>query len=587
MKIKVLELFAGIGACSKALERLGIEHEIVDAVEIDKYAVKSFNAIHNTNFEPQDICNWDKNIEVDLIMHGSPCQDFSLAGKQAGGDEGSGTRSSLMYETIRIVKKLKPKYVIWENVKNLLSKKHRHNFDAYLETMEQLGYTNYYQVLNAKDYGIPQNRERVFTISIKKDINKVFTFPHKQELKLKLKDMLEDEVDEKYYLSDVAINKIKRHKNKIIENENPDESSTLHAGYYKMGGRDQQYIRIKEATKQGYKEAYEGDGVNISSRMKYQRGNVQKESIQTLTTSGGNERGVVINPLKDKSPYGWHFEQNVYDVNGITRSVKAGGGSGNIPKAILNNNNNLRIRKLTPKECWRLMGFDDKDYEKAAFKKEISYIEGGIKCNAKLKIVNEKQRLLDTETYVLCTTNDMLDMETPTQIKWKKSIKNENNEKIQNVNIAIEMLEEVEQKECVANIIKCGKNTTILYTLMEELDQHHMAIIELEKKGNKNIEKYMKITLEENLNPMKLYTISTLIEQIIKSKIYTCITQKANIQGNIAIIEDCKKNLKMMRLSNLKMEYITRLNSDTMLYKQAGNSIVVNVLEAILTNLLK
>ena len=127
MKIKILELFGGIGACSKALKRLGIECEIIDYVEIDKYAVKSFNAINGTNFEPQDITTWDKDIELDLIMHGSPCQDFSLAGKQAGGDKDSGTRSSLMYETIRIVEKLKPKYVIWENVKNLLSKKENFN----------------------------------------------------------------------------------------------------------------------------------------------------------------------------------------------------------------------------------------------------------------------------------------------------------------------------------------------------------------------------------------------------------------------------------------------------------------------------
>jgi DNA (cytosine-5)-methyltransferase 1 len=159
-KLKVLELFSGIGACSKALERLGIDHEIVDSVEIDKYAVKSFNAVHGTNFEPQDIKEWNKDIDVDLIMHGSPCQDFSVAGKGAGGDKDSGTRSSLMYETLRIVEKLKPKYVIWENVKNLLSKKHIHNFEAYQEAMRNLGYTNYYQVLNAKDYGIPQNRER-------------------------------------------------------------------------------------------------------------------------------------------------------------------------------------------------------------------------------------------------------------------------------------------------------------------------------------------------------------------------------------------------------------------------------------------
>lgn len=205
--IKVLELFSGIGACSKALERLGIEHEIVDAVEIDKYAIKSFNAIHGTNFETQDITTWDKDLECDLIMHGSPCQDFSVAGKQAGGDVGSGTRSSLMYETIRIVGKLRPKYVVWENVKNLLSKKHKHNFDAYIETMNILGYNSYYQVLNAKDYGIPQNRERVFTISIRKDIDDgSFKFPEKEPLKLRLKDMLEEQVDEKYYLSDKMMN---------------------------------------------------------------------------------------------------------------------------------------------------------------------------------------------------------------------------------------------------------------------------------------------------------------------------------------------------------------------------------------------
>lgn len=362
-KLKLLELFGGIGACSKALEKLGIDYEIADYVEIDKYAVKSFNAIHGTSFEPQDIKSWNKDIKVDMIMHGSPCQDFSLAGKQAGGDKDSGTRSSLMYETIRIVEKLKPKYVIWENVKNLLSKKHRHNFDAYLETMDQLGYTNYYQVLNAKDYGIPQNRERVFTVSIRSDIDTGFVFPEKQPLKLKLKDMLEDNVDEKYYLSNEMVDKIRyskfaQEKSRIQEKDYSDislardykdpkcvevsrkygifdtEKSTHQAGSVydenglsptldtMQGGYRQPCIEIKNNTKKGYLESYDGDGVNISSRMKYQRGNVQKESIQTITTSGGNDRGVVLN--------------------------------------------NLKIRKLTPKECWRLMGFDDEDFEKAS-----------------------------------------------------------------------------------------------------------------------------------------------------------------------------------------------------------------------------
>jgi len=198
-KLKIIEFFGGIGACSKALERIGVDVELVDYVEIDKYAVASFNAMHGTNFEPQDISEWDKDVEVDLIMHGSPCQDFSLAGKQAGGDKDSGTRSSLMYETIRIVEKLRPKYVVWENVKNLISKKHKHNFDAYLETMESLGYTNYWRVLNSKDYGIPQNRERVFTISVLNDGS--FEMPVGKETQLTIEDIMDDDAESKFYIN--------------------------------------------------------------------------------------------------------------------------------------------------------------------------------------------------------------------------------------------------------------------------------------------------------------------------------------------------------------------------------------------------
>ena len=323
--LKILELFGGIGACSSALTRLGIEYEIADYVEIDKYAVKSYNAIHGTNFEPQDITTWDKDIEVDLIMHGSPCQDFSLAGKQAGGDKDSGTRSSLMYDAIRIVEKLKPKYVVWENVKNLLSKKHFHNFNAYLETMEELGYKSYYQVLNAKDYGIPQNRERVFTVSIRKDIDTKFVFPEKQPLKLKLKDMLEDNVDEKYYLSDEQVNRIttSNFAQEKARLQQKDISDTLLARDWKdpnavevcdfrydegirfrkekeispcltcktgTPGLSGQPFLIRNNTQKGYLEAYEGDGVytNVSTK----RGTVQKNMIQTLTTF--QDKGVVV-----------------------------------------------------------------------------------------------------------------------------------------------------------------------------------------------------------------------------------------------------------------------------------------------------
>lgn len=312
-KIKILELFGGIGACSKALEKLGIDYEIADYVEIDKYAVKSFNAIHNTNFEPQDITNWNKDIKVDLIMHGSPCQDFSLSGKQAGGDEGSGTRSSLMYETLRIVEKLKPKYVIWENVKNMISKKHVHNFNKYIDRMSELDYTSYYQVLNAKDYGIPQNRERVFTISIRNDLNQTFEFPQKQELKLRLKDMLEDNVDEKYYLSKKMIDYISVTGTANFKNPdckiNLDIARPLTTDQNKRAGTTNYLsddlppnydlpLKIKNATKKGYLEATEGDGIDISSRMKWHRGTVQKESSQTLDTQCNI--GVVVKGDEDE-----------------------------------------------------------------------------------------------------------------------------------------------------------------------------------------------------------------------------------------------------------------------------------------------
>lgn len=300
--LKVLELFAGIGACSKALERLGIEHEIVDAVEIDKYAVASFNAIHGTNFEPQDITKWDKDIECDLIMHGSPCQDFSVAGKGAGGDKDSGTRSSLMYETLRIVEKLKPKYVIWENVKNLLSKKHRHNFDNYLKAMQNLGYVNYYHILNAKDYGIPQNRERVFTVSIRGDLwdrqylnfDKLFEFPKPMPLEKKLKDVLEKEVDEKYYLSDEQVAGFVYSTEKAKAKGNGFRFEPTNGGGYakciatRPGSRQtDNFVKIKTANTKGWDAAMNGDGIDLGyPESKTRRGRVGHGVSKTVTCSG-------------------------------------------------------------------------------------------------------------------------------------------------------------------------------------------------------------------------------------------------------------------------------------------------------------
>lgn len=161
-KLRIIELFAGIGACSKALENLGVPYEIVDAVEIDKYAIKSFNAIHGTNFESQDITKWNKDFEdIDLIMGGFPCQTFSIAGKRKGFEDMRGT---MCFEMARIIKKIKPKYFMFENVEGLLSHDKGKTIRIILEEFGKLGYEITMDCLNAKDYGIPQNRSRIYCI---------------------------------------------------------------------------------------------------------------------------------------------------------------------------------------------------------------------------------------------------------------------------------------------------------------------------------------------------------------------------------------------------------------------------------------
>ena len=215
--MKVLSLFSGIGAFEKALDRLNIDYELVAFSEIDKYATKSYCAIHGVDESMNlgDITKVDENSlpkDIDLITYGFPCQDISLAGKQKGlfNNDGTQTRSGLFFEALRIIEATKPKIAIAENVKNLTGKKFKEQFELVLKSLEEAGYSNYWKVLNAKDYGIPQNRERVFIISIRKDIDKGFEFPEPFPLKLRLKDMLDDEVDEKFYISDERTKSLQR-----------------------------------------------------------------------------------------------------------------------------------------------------------------------------------------------------------------------------------------------------------------------------------------------------------------------------------------------------------------------------------------
>lgn len=444
--MKILSLFSGIGAFEKALDYLNINYELVNYCEIDKYASKAYSLIHNVseNMNLGDITKVDTSKlpkDIDLITYGFPCQDISLAGKQQGmfNNDGSKTRSGLFFEALRIIEDTKPKIAIAENVKNLVSKKFNAQFQAVLQSLEEAGYNNYWKVLNAKDFGIPQNRERVFIVSIREDIDPgSFEFPKPFELKLRLKDMLEDEVDEKYFLSDKMIEYI------ITDNEKWE------------GSKQPKQILIREATKKGYAVAEEGDGVYLN-RPYQKRGVVQKGMIQTIKCNG-NDLGVVVadaevsdrevvnlwtetqakmitpegnikryigsdiidifkeGQVADISfPNGYNKGPRVHDecptLNGTTTKssfvikVKDKVGNemplytnykklvetveknempvnevkhmdlynrtltnvcGTLSNPCHNNNrlwDGLRIRKLTPKECFRLMGFEDKDIE--------------------------------------------------------------------------------------------------------------------------------------------------------------------------------------------------------------------------------
>jgi DNA-cytosine methyltransferase len=219
-RLKVLELFGGIGSPRKALENLGIDTKTVDYVEWWDWPVKAYNKLFRHLYKPQNILDW--NMEIDILFHGSPCQDFSTAGKN---DLSSG-RSILYLRTLEIIgKELKnrPKVVVWENVKGLLSKKNFPHFKHYLDTMESFGYVNHYKVLNSKEFGIPQSRNRVFVVSILKGqtlFNNDFNFDNLEKTEMKpLKSFLEKEVDKSYYITQNSMKKaIEAGKIKIVDN---------------------------------------------------------------------------------------------------------------------------------------------------------------------------------------------------------------------------------------------------------------------------------------------------------------------------------------------------------------------------------
>lgn len=451
--------------------------ELVNFCEFDKYAAKSYCAIHNVdeNLNLGDITKVDETDldDFNMICGGSPCQDFSVAGKQKGsvwtckeceheynpltvhwnerdkcpncGSENiEKTRSSLLVEYLRVVRANKPNFGIYENVKNIVGKQFKDTtFKLFTDELEEYGYNVYWKVLNAKNYGIPQNRERVYLLFIKKDLdNGKFEFPEPFDNGLRLKDLLEDEVDEKFYISDEKTKKFIKNLNtndsdnvdmdspKFIGNVNREDfgtglwddshvsptlttmqgggrqphvitglvknkgenftketeyANTLLARDYKGFGNQEMNcviennkVAIKQATKQGYIECEIGGVADLSyPDSKTRRGRVQ-DNGNTCPTITATETGICRIEPKER-----FFKQaletlNENDckpgdtINAFNKHVDKSGYSPTLTTrpegfktAILPVTNNIRIRKLTPKECFRLMGFSDKDFDAA------------------------------------------------------------------------------------------------------------------------------------------------------------------------------------------------------------------------------
>lgn len=595
--------------------------ELVNFCEFDKYAAKSYCAIHNVDESKNlgDITKVDENEleDFNMICGGSPCQDFSISGKQkgsvwtckdcgheynplivhwskrdccpnCGSKDINKTRSSLLVEYLRVVKANKPNFGIYENVKNIVGKKFKETFNMFVSELEEYGYNLYYKVLNAKDYGIPQNRERVYLIFIRKDLdNGKFKFPEPFDNRLRLKDMLEDEVDEKFYISDEKTKKFIKNLNandsdnidisspKFIGNVNREDFGTGYAG----GVWDDSHISPTLTTMQGG-----GRQPHVISGIDKSYNNPKLIDVSNCITSredrGISNRKSEGTAILENPDYSYCIDSNYYKGTTVEQYIKK-----HRRQLILDSK--IRIRKLTPKECFRLMGFSDEAFEAAAYDKQIIEINGDeLQRSVKLMDVIERLSQKNMEISVSCITSVLQELEK-ISTEWTKSQRMQEKEKVKNVNIVIEKLDKLEHSECAISIIKCLESTETLCGLIKEIDQHQMAIIELAKMDKQNTGRYMKITSEENLHPMKLYIILMVLELITESKIYTSSVQKVNIQSAIVNLEECKKNTVTKQNLSLKMDIISTRVSASQLYKQAGNSIVTDVLYYIYVELYK
>ena len=445
-RIRVGSDFSGVGAFNQALRRLGIDYEEVFACDMDKYARKTF--IHNygePKYYPTNVYDREIPLEpLDIYMTSPPCQAFSLAGKRKGEDD---NRGILFYNSHEFIQKNNPRFFIFENVKGLLSDDNGKTFQRWIDYLggksvngtqtmfpheESVAYHVYYQVLNAKDYRVPQNRERVFIIGIRDDSDNNFTFPKPIPLVKRLKDVLEENVDEKYYLSDKMILFFQKHTEKHTEKGNGFKFKTKASDDVgnaitdpSKNRMDDNFIQIKSANSKGYETARIGESsINFEHpNSKTRRGRVGVG--QTLTTSRNQGVATYDNPKVKFQLTGGKWDNTheqsgrVYDENGISPTIHTMQGGNQEPKvaiaAIRGRNpenpksrqsglrtqqmlevnesgtsnclttvqkdnvvieQDYRIRKLTPREAFRLMDFPD-DFDFSVVSDSQAYKQAG------------------------------------------------------------------------------------------------------------------------------------------------------------------------------------------------------------------
>lgn len=398
-KIRVFEAFAGYGSQALALQRLkddfvNFDFEVVGISEIDKYAITAYNAIHGAcpNFGDISKIDWNVVPDFDLFTYSFPCTDISIIGKQQGFSKGSNTRSSLLWECCRAIESKKPKYLLMENVKNLLSKKFKNHYSEWVQYLATQGYTTYTQVLDALDYNIPQHRERVFALSILGTYD--YCFPNKIGCNITLDDVLECNVDDKYYLSDDCLKYFKRVNNDNSHNPKykpltkNDVAKTLTArGQTRIDGN---YI-IQQ--KYGVGRTRDERG-----RIKTMRLQSHINTLNTCPAQGSTMDVLVVTPKIEQ--VGNIYDETdrcknrsagrIYNTSGVCPSLRSSTGGNNTPiiigrkhgfnngcvstvcptntsSAFEQNNvvsNNYGVRRLTPRECFRLMDVRDSDIDK-------------------------------------------------------------------------------------------------------------------------------------------------------------------------------------------------------------------------------